>query len=338
MSTSAETTQPATSGTPLYKRRRRRIYAIIAAAVVVIVGLSVGLSVGLGGSAGPLPNFVISLSTGTVANSDSIIVSDPSLKKTIPAHVSSCRSRRGHRRGRDEERLAAVDQRRRQPARVAAIGTGTGIDIVIAQSFDSDELLVPKSVTQPSQLAGKSVGRAGRLLRRLRAGGLAQLEGLTGMVKLVGVASEQAAAAAYLSGAVDAAYVYGGYAALGHGQGRPPADQRREDRQARRPRHRRGGGVRHPGQEPPGPGPEVRLRRGPGHPGPDRTAVGQVPDPGGQGAGRARPTRSSRPPSPTRSSRSTSSCTGSAPRRATPAARSSRPTRRPASSWSSRAG
>lgn len=214
-STSAETTQSAPSGTPLYKRRRRRIYAIVAAAVVVIVGLSLGLSLGLGGSSGgPLPNFVISLSTGTVANSDSIIVSDPSLKKTIPAHVKWVPFTAGvtavaEMKSGSLQSISGVGN----PPAVGAIGTGTGIDIVIAQSFDSDELLVPKSVTQPSQLAGKSVAVLVGSSEDYELEGWLKLEGLTGKVKLVSVASEQAAAAAYLSGAVDAAYVYGGYAA-----------------------------------------------------------------------------------------------------------------------------
>ena len=214
MSTSADTQQPARSRTPLYKRRRRRIYAIVTAVVVVVVGLALGLSLGLGGSSGgPLPNFVISLSTGTVANSDSIIVSDPSLKKTIPAHVKWVPFTAGvtavaEMKSGSLQSISGVGN----PPTVGAIGTGTGIDIVLAQSFDSDELLVPKSVTQPSQLAGKSVAVLVGSSEDYELEGWLSLQGLTGKVKLVSVASEQAAAAAYLSGAVDAAYVYGGYA------------------------------------------------------------------------------------------------------------------------------
>jgi NitT/TauT family transport system substrate-binding protein len=44
------------------------------------------------------------------------------------------------------------------PPIVGAIGTHTGVDVVIAQSFDADALIVPKSVSTPAQLAGKSVG------------------------------------------------------------------------------------------------------------------------------------------------------------------------------------
>ena len=212
MSTSADTQQPARSRTPLYKRRRRRIYAIIAAAVVVIVGLSVGLTLGTGSSA-PLPSFTISLSTGTVANSDSIIVSDKTLQKTIPAHVKWVPFTAGvtavaEMKSGSLQSISGVGN----PPTVGAIGTNTSIDIVLAQSFDSDELLVPASITQPSQLAGKSVAVLEGSSEDYELEGWLALEHLTGQVKIVGVASEQAAAAAYLSHAVTAAYVYGGYA------------------------------------------------------------------------------------------------------------------------------
>jgi taurine transport system substrate-binding protein len=212
MSTSAETENPAKSRTPLYKRRRRRIYAIVIVAVVVIVGLSVGLTVGTG-SSGPLPSFTISLSTGTVANSDSIIVSDKTLQKTIPAHIHWVPFTAGvtavaEMKSGSLQSISGVGN----PPTVGAIGTGTGIDIVMAQSFDSDELLVPASVTSPSQLAGKSVAVLVGSSEDYELEGWLKHENLTGQVKVVGVASEQAAAAAYLSGAVAAAYVYGGYA------------------------------------------------------------------------------------------------------------------------------
>jgi taurine transport system substrate-binding protein len=212
MSTSAETESPAKSRTPLYKRRRRRIYAIVIVAVVVIVGLSVGLTVGTG-SSGPLPSFTISLSTGTVANSDSIIVSDKTLQKTIPAHIHWVPFTAGvtavaEMKSGSLQSISGVGN----PPTVGAIGTGTGIDIVMAQSFDSDELLVPASVTSPSQLAGKSVAVLVGSSEDYELEGWLKHENLTGQVKVVGVASEQAAAAAYLAGAVAAAYVYGGYA------------------------------------------------------------------------------------------------------------------------------
>jgi NitT/TauT family transport system substrate-binding protein len=98
------------------------------------------------------------------------------------------------------------------PPTVGAIGNGTGIDVVMVQEFDSDQLLVPASVTTASQLAGKSVGVLVGSSEDYELEGWLKLQHLTGSVKVVGLASEQAVAAAYLAHAVDAAYVYGNYA------------------------------------------------------------------------------------------------------------------------------
>jgi ABC-type taurine transport system substrate-binding protein len=79
--------------------------------------------------------------------------------------------------------------------------------------FDDDQLLVPKSVTSPSQLAGKSVGVLVGSSEDYELLGYLALEHLTGKVKVVSLASEPAVGAAALSGAIDAAYVYGAPAA-----------------------------------------------------------------------------------------------------------------------------
>ena len=213
MSTSAETDVPARKGTPVYKRKRRRIYAAITAAVAVTAAISIWAAVS-GGSSGPLPNFTISLSTGTVASSDSIIVSDKTLEKTIPAHVHWVPFTAGvtavaEMKSGSLQAISGVGN----PPTVGAIGTGTGIDVVMAQSFDSDQLLVPPSITSPQQLAGKSVGVLVGSSEDYELEGWLALEHLKGSVKVVGMGSEQAVAAAYLSHAVTAAYVYGGYAA-----------------------------------------------------------------------------------------------------------------------------
>jgi taurine transport system substrate-binding protein len=213
MSTSAETRTPARKGTPIYKRKRRRIYAAVTAAVAVIAAISIWAATG-GGSAATLPSFMISLSTGTVANSDSIIVSDKALEATIPAHVRWVPFTAGvtavaEMRSGSLQAISGVGN----PPTIGAIGTGTGIDVVMAQSFDSDQLLVPPSITSAKQLAGKSVGVLVGSSEDYELEGWLKLEHLTGSVKVVGMGSEQAVAAAYLAHAVTAAYVYGGYAA-----------------------------------------------------------------------------------------------------------------------------
>jgi hypothetical protein len=57
----------------------------VAAVIVVVAGLSAWLATSGGG--GATPDFTITTSQGAVANSDSIIESDPSLAKTIPAKL-----------------------------------------------------------------------------------------------------------------------------------------------------------------------------------------------------------------------------------------------------------
>jgi ABC-type nitrate/sulfonate/bicarbonate transport system substrate-binding protein len=82
----------------------------------------------------------------------------------------------------------------------------------MAQEFDSDELLVPASITTASQLAGKSVGVLVGSSEDYELEGWLKLQHLTGSVKVVGLSSESSVAAAYLAHAIDAAYVYGNYA------------------------------------------------------------------------------------------------------------------------------
>ena len=165
---------------PVYKRKRRRIY-LAATLAVLLVAAVIAWAVSQGsGSSGPaaLPSFTISVSQGSVASPDSIIESQPSLAKIDPgAPALRAVRRRRHRDRRDEERQrcrpSAASATRRSSAPSA---TAPAVDVVIAQSFDDDALLVPKSITSPAQLAGKSVGvlvgssEDYELLRLARAG------------------------------------------------------------------------------------------------------------------------------------------------------------------------
>jgi ABC-type taurine transport system substrate-binding protein len=212
MGTSANIQTPAPKRTPLYKRKRRRIYAAITAVVAVIAAVAIWLAVGTG-SSGPLPSFTISLSQGSVATGGSIIVSDAALQKTIPAHIHWIPFTAGviavaEMKGGSIQSISGVGN----PPTVGAIANGTGIDVVMAQEFDSDELLVPASITTASQLAGKSVGVLVGSSEDYELEGWLKLQHLTGSVKVVGLSSESSVAAAYLAHAIDAAYVYGNYA------------------------------------------------------------------------------------------------------------------------------
>lgn len=210
MSTSADTTAQARKGVPIYKRKRRRVYGVIGLVAVVVIAVVVW-AVTQGSSSGALPSFTIAYGQGTVANSDSVIDSDPALQKTIPAHLKFVPFDAGvtaiaEMRSGSLQAISGVGN----PPVVGAIGTNTGVDVVIAQSFDADALIVPKSITKPSQLAGKSVGVLVGSSEDYELQGWLGLQHLTSSVKVIGFASEQAAAAAYLGGSVAAAYVQAG--------------------------------------------------------------------------------------------------------------------------------
>jgi len=213
MSTEAQTSTPIKKPLPLYKRRRRRLYGAAALALAVVIGVVVWATTGGSGS-GPLPTFTISVSQGSVASPDSIIESQPSLARLIPAKLKYVPFEAGvtaiaEMKSGSVQAISGVGN----PPTTAAIGDGIGVTVVMGWGFDDDQLLVPKSVTSPGQLAGKSVGVLVGSSEDYELLGYLKLEGLTGKVKVVSFADENAAGAAALSGAIDSAYVYGSPAA-----------------------------------------------------------------------------------------------------------------------------
>jgi taurine transport system substrate-binding protein len=197
---------------PVYKRKRRRIY--LAATLVVLLVAAViawAVSQGSGSSgAGALPSFTISVSQGSVASPDSIIESQPSLAKIIPAHLHYVPFDAGvtaiaEMKSGSVQAISGVGN----PPVTAAIGNGTAVTVVMAWGFDDDQLLVPKSITSPAQLAGKSVGVLVGSSEDYELLGYLGKEHLTGKVKVVSFPDENSAGAAAESGAVSAAYVYG---------------------------------------------------------------------------------------------------------------------------------
>jgi taurine transport system substrate-binding protein len=211
MSSSADVNAPAYTPVPRYKRRRRRIYGAAAVAVIVVIAVIVWAVTRGSGSTAALPSFTISVSQGTVASPDSILESQPSLAKTVPAHLKYVPFDAGvtaiaEMKSGAVQAISGVGN----PPVTAAIGINTGVTIVMGWGFDDDQLLVPKSVTSPGQLAGKSVGVLVGSSEDYELLGYLALEHLTGKVKVVSFASETAAGAAALSGAIDSAYVYGG--------------------------------------------------------------------------------------------------------------------------------
>ncbi len=212
MSSSADT--EVRSAVPRYKRRRRLIYTATAVVLAVVIGVVVWLVTGGSSSQTVLPSFTISVSQGTVASPDSIIESEPSLAKLIPARLHYVPFEAGvtaiaEMKSGSVQAISGVGN----PPTTEAIGTGVGVTVVMGWGFDDDQLLVPASVTSPAQLAGKSVGVLVGSSEDYELLGYLALEHLTGKVKVVPFADENAAGAAAVSGAINAAYVYGSPAA-----------------------------------------------------------------------------------------------------------------------------
>ena len=203
------TPPPATRTT--YQRRRRRRLVVAGAVVALIAAGGIVAGVTLGGSDGGKPSFVVAYGQGNVANADSVIQTQSSISAPIKAKLKFVPFNAGvtaiaELRSGALQAISGVGN----PPVVGAIGNGTDVVVVIAQSFDADALIVPADVTAPGQLAGKSVGVLVGSSEDFELRGWLKLQGLTDSVKVVGFASEQAVAAAYLAGSVQAGYVQAG--------------------------------------------------------------------------------------------------------------------------------
>jgi taurine transport system substrate-binding protein len=201
-------TEPA-AGPSAYQRRRRRRWLAAAVATAVVAAAAIAVLVLTSG--GGKPKFTVAYGQGNVANSDSVIHSQPALAKSIPAQLKFVPFDAGvtaiaELRSGALQAISGVGN----PPVVGAIGNGTGVTVVIAQSFDADALIVPPSISGPAQLAGRSVGVLIGSSEDFELRGWLGLQHLTGKVKVVGLESEQAVAAAYLSGSLQGAYVQAG--------------------------------------------------------------------------------------------------------------------------------
>jgi NitT/TauT family transport system substrate-binding protein len=161
-------------------------------------------------SAATKSNLSVGYFTGLVAEPETVIGSVSSLAKQTGASIKWIPITAGatalaEMRAGAFDLVAGVGN----PPTVAAIANSTPIDVIWAQSFDADGLMVPKSITSPSQLAGKTVGDLEGSSEDYELRGWLSVEGLTKKVTVLGFASEQTAAAAYLAGKLAGAYVEG---------------------------------------------------------------------------------------------------------------------------------
>lgn len=201
----ASNTATSTGTSRFLRRRRKRLIAAAVALVVVVVGVVVGLVTTSGSS---LPTFTISGGSGLLLSSDNLLNADRSLLKPVKANVKFVVFDAGvtaiaEMRSGSVQAISGVGN----PPIVAGIALGTDAVVVMVQSFDGDSLVVPDSITTPAQLAGKSVGVLIGSSEDFELTGWLKLEGLTSKVKVVSFSSEQAEAAAYVGGKIDAAYL-----------------------------------------------------------------------------------------------------------------------------------
>jgi taurine transport system substrate-binding protein len=171
-----------------------------------------GAASGSSGSsgAGTASHLTVGYFTGLVAEPETVIGSVKSLGSSVGASIKWVPITAGatalaEMRAGAFNLVAGVGN----PPTTAAISNGTPIDVIWAQSFDADQLLVPKSITSPQQLVGKTIADLEGSSEDYELRGWLTTQHLTGKVKVLGLASEQAGEAAYLAGKVQGAYVEG---------------------------------------------------------------------------------------------------------------------------------
>jgi NitT/TauT family transport system substrate-binding protein len=189
---------------------RRLTYAGRASAVAAFASLILML-VALAPPAGAAePTLTIGYFTGLIAEPETVIGSVPSLAAQVPAQIKWVPVTAGVAALAEVEAggldlVAGVGN----PPTVASIANGVPIDVIWAQSLDSDSLIVHKSITKPSELAGKTLGDLEGSSEDYEVRGYLTKEHLTKEVSVIGFQSEQAIAAAWLAGKIDAGYVAG---------------------------------------------------------------------------------------------------------------------------------
>lgn len=139
---------PPSSGRTGFQRRRRRRLLITAAVAAVIAAAGITAGVTLSDSGSGTPSFVVAYGQGNVANADSIIQTQSSISAPIKAKLKFVPFNAGvtaiaELRSGALQAISGVGN----PPVVGAIGNGTNVVVVIAQSFDADALIVPPSIT-----------------------------------------------------------------------------------------------------------------------------------------------------------------------------------------------
>ncbi len=195
---------PAESGAP---RRRVRWTASLFGAACVSLGT---LLVAAPSAGAAEPSVTLGYFTGSLATPATVIATTPSLESTIPAKISWSPVTAGVTALAEME-AGALDSITGvgNPPVVGAIGNGVNVDVVWAEALTASTLIVSKSITKPSQLAGKTLGDLEGSSTDFQLRGWLSVEHLTKSVTVDGFPSVAAVAAAYLSGKLQGGYVNG---------------------------------------------------------------------------------------------------------------------------------
>ncbi len=156
------------------------------------------------------PSVTLGYFTGSQATPATVIATDAALEKTIPAKISWSPVTAGVTALAEMESgsLLSVTGVGNPPV-VGAIGNGVNVDVLWADSLTASTLIVSKSITKPSQLAGKTVGDLEGSSTDFQLRGWLSVEHLTKSVTVDGFPSVAAVAAAFLAGKLQGAYVAG---------------------------------------------------------------------------------------------------------------------------------
>jgi taurine transport system substrate-binding protein len=199
--------RPRTVAPPTAVSRRR----VTMGAGALVTGVMAVVLAGLAPCAGAAnPSVTLGYFTGSLPTPATVIATTPSLLKTIPATISWSPVTAGvtalaEMEGSSLDSITGVGN----PPVVGAIGTGVDVDVLWAVSLTASTLIVPKSITKPSQLAGKTVGDLEGSSTDYQLRGWLSVEHLTTSVTVDGFPSVAAVAAAELSGKLQGAYVNG---------------------------------------------------------------------------------------------------------------------------------
>lgn len=156
------------------------------------------------------PSLTLGYFTGSQATPATVIASTPALSRTIPATISWSPVTAGVTALAEMEggSIASITGVGNPPV-VGAIGNGVKVEVVWADSLTASTLVVPSSITKPSQLAGKTVGDLEGSSTDFQLRGWLSVEHLSKSVTVDGFPSVAAVASAYLSGKLQGGYVGG---------------------------------------------------------------------------------------------------------------------------------